>query len=208
MASANPWPTIHGEREALLGDLEPLSDEQWNTPSMCGGWSVQQVLGHIIATAKMTPPKFMGGMISSGFRFNSMVAKDVAREAGGTGPETLSRFKAVLGNTTHPPGPIDAMVGEAIIHSEDIRRPLGIKREYPTDACRVVADFYKGSNLIVGAKKRITGVKLSATDTDWTNGDGPEASGPILAIVLAMTGRPSGLDDLSGEGVATLKARG
>lgn len=70
-----------------------------------------------------------------------------------------------------------------------------------------VADFFKGSNLIIGAKRRIEGVRLRATDAGWSHGTGPEASGPLLALVMAMTGRKAALSDLSGDGVATLRDR-
>ncbi len=61
---------------------------------------------------------------------------------------------------------------DTLIHGEDIRRPLGIKHQYPTAAVVRVADFYKGSNLIVGAKRRIAGLSLKATDAEWRTGDG------------------------------------
>lgn len=48
---------------------------------------------------------------------------------------------------------------------------------------------------------------LRATDTDWTHGAGPEITGPILALVMVMTGRTAALDDVAGEGVATLRQR-
>jgi hypothetical protein len=70
-----------------------------------------------------------------------------------------------------------------------------------------VADFYKGSNLIVGAKKRIAGLTLNATDANWSTGDGPEVSGPILSLVMVMTGRQAALADLTGNGVTTLSSR-
>jgi hypothetical protein len=70
-----------------------------------------------------------------------------------------------------------------------------------------VADFYKGSNLLIGSKNRIAGLTLRATDTDWSHGSGPEVSGPILSLVMAMTGRKQADDDLSGDGVATLRSR-
>ena len=70
-----------------------------------------------------------------------------------------------------------------------------------------VADFYKGSNLIIGAKRRIAGLTLRATDIDWSHGTGPEVSGPITAIVMAMTGRKAVAGELAGDGVATLQAR-
>jgi hypothetical protein len=94
-----------------------------------------------------------------------------------------------------------------LIHAEDIRRPLGITHTYADGAGARVASFYKGSNLVVGAKKRIAGLHLQATDADWSNGEGPEVSGPIVSLVLAMTGRKEALADLTGEGVATLSSR-
>jgi hypothetical protein len=109
--------------------------------------------------------------------------------------------------TTSPPGPTEAMLGEAIIHGEDIRGPLGIYRDYPTEAVVRVADFFMGSNLLIGSKTRITGLTLRATDTQWSTGSGPEVSGPILSLALAMTGRSAALADLSGDGLATLQAR-
>ena len=51
------------------------------------------------------------------------------------------------------------------MHSEDIRRALGIKHNYPTNAVAQVADFFKGSNLLIGSKRRIAGLTLRATDT-------------------------------------------
>jgi hypothetical protein len=71
----------------------------------------------------------------------------------------------------------------------------------------MVADFYKGSNLLIGSKRRIEGLTLRATDAGWTTGTGPEVSGPVLSLVMAMTGRKVADDDLAGEGVATLRSR-
>ena len=67
------------------------------------------------------------------------------------------------------------------MHSADIRRPLGIPYAPPVSTSRRVADFYKNSNLLIGAKTRIAGIHLVATDTDWTHGSGPEVRGPLLS---------------------------
>jgi len=112
-----------------------------------------------------------------------------------------------VNSTKHPPGPIDSWLGETIVHGEDIRRALGIKHDYPIDAAVRVADFYKGSNLFIGARNRIAGVQLRATDAGWSHGDGLGVSGPIVSLVLAMTGRQAALADLSGDGVALLSSR-
>jgi uncharacterized protein (TIGR03083 family) len=208
MASGEMWSTIHAERKALAADLEALDDDKaWDTPSLCTGWTVRDLLAHMTATAKITPFSFLPKLVGSGFSFTKMADKDIAREKGANAAETLSRFKAEVTSSKHPPGPSLSWLGEAIIHSEDIRRPLAISHDYPTAAVVQVADFYKGSNLVVGAKKRIAGVTLKATDAEWTHGEGPEVSGPILSLVLAMTGRKPALADLTGAGAATLSSR-
>ncbi len=207
MATPDLWPTIHAERQALAADLEQVPDAQWATPSLCGGWTVRDVVGHLTATAELTGPGFFAGLIGSGFRFQAMQANGVAKQTEGTPADTLARFKAQINATTHAPGPMDSWLGETIVHAEDIRRPLGIAHTYPTDATTRIADFYRGSNLLIGGKKRVSGLTLRATDTDWSAGSGPEVAGPSIALVLVMTGRGSALGELSGDGVAVLSQR-
>ena len=207
MAKPDLWPTIHAERNALAADLESLTDAQWATSSLCGEWSVREVLGHMTATAAMTPPSFFSNLIGSGFRFGAMQAKAVAEQSEGTPADTLRRFKAQVEATTHPPGPIDSWLGETIVHAEDIRRPLGIAHAYPVEDVTRIGAFYRGSNLLIGGKRRAAGLTLRATDADWSAGSGPEVAGPAISLVLAITGRPEALEDLSGEGLAALKQR-
>jgi uncharacterized protein (TIGR03083 family) len=201
------WPTVHAERKALAADLRGLSAEDWDKPSLCADWTVRDVLAHMTSAAKLTPPAFFGKMIGSGFSFDKVQEQGVAAQRGATPADTLANFEAVQTSVKHPPGPTQTWLGEMIVHGEDIRRALGIEHKYPTDAVVTVADFYKGSNLLIGSKRRISGFTLRATDADWTTGTGPEVSGPILSLVMAMTGRKAADDDLTGEGVATLRSR-
>ena len=207
MATSDPWSIVHKERAALATDVESLTDEQWMTASLCAGWNVMQVLGHMTAAATSSAGRFFSGLAKSGFKFTKMAETDIARETAGGPAETLGRFKAAVNLSQHPPGPTPTWLGETIVHGEDIRRPLGIAHSYDPDGLRIVADFFKGSNLIIGAKKRITGLTLKATDSDWTTGSGPLVEGPLLSLVMSMTGRKPAYDDLSGDGVATLRAR-
>ena len=201
------WDLIHAERRQLVDDLQELTPEQWRTTSLCPEWTVHQMLGHIVALTKQTPPKFFGRFVGSGFRFDKMVAKDVAMQSSGTPEDTLAELSRHLGDTTAPPGPVDSWIGEIVVHGADIRRPLGITYRPPVATTRQVADFYKNSNLLIGSKNRIAGVTLVATDTDWRHGTGPEVRGPILSLVQAMTGRAVALADLTGDGVASLTAK-
>ena len=201
------WPVIHSERKTLATDLEAVQGEQWSTPSLCSDWTVRDVLAHMTATAKMSTPTFLGKLAGSGFKFEKVQASGIAAEKGASPADTLARFEAIVTSTGRPPGPLDTILGETIVHSEDIRRPLGIKHEYPMEAVVQTADFFKNSNLIIGTKRRITGLTLRATDAQWSTGSGPEVAGPMLALLMAMTGRQAAMSELTGEGVETLASR-
>jgi uncharacterized protein (TIGR03083 family) len=205
--AGNQWPLIRTERAALIADLEPLTDAQWSTPSLCAGWTVRDVLAHMTMTAKMTPARFIGKLAGTGFRFNAMTAKGVQEELGASPVDTLATFKAQLARTTAPPGPLDAMVAEIVIHSQDIRRPLGLAHTFQPEALTLVGNFVTRGNLLLGGKRRSSGLLLTATDVEWTRGAGPEVRGPLASIILGLTGRKAGLSDLTGDGLATLSGR-
>src|SRR5688572_12685352 len=99
------WPAVHAERRALAADLAGLSPEQWQTPSLCAGWSVHDVLAHMVATAKETPPAFLVGMIRSGFRISRLTETQLAAERAGGPAATLAAFRAVETSRSAPPGP-------------------------------------------------------------------------------------------------------
>jgi uncharacterized protein (TIGR03083 family) len=201
------WSVVHAERRALADDLDGLTPGQWATPSMCGGWTVHDVLAHMVSTAKLTPSAFAAGMAAAGFRFSRFTAKRIAAEGAGGPAATLAAFRAVETSTSSPPGPKLSWLGEVLVHSEDIRRPLGIAHEYPVDSVTAVTDFYAGSNVLIGGKRRVAGVTLQATDADWSHGSGPVVTGPARALLLATAGRTQALPELSGPGVEILRAR-
>ncbi len=99
------------------------------------------------------------------------------------------------------------MLGEVVVHGEDLRRPLGIAAPTDPEAADACLAMYTKASFPVGGKKRIAGLRLVSTDTGWTYGEGPEVCGPALSLLLAMTGRAAGLDDLSGEGAPQLGQR-
>lgn len=201
------WTTIAAERGALADDLAALTPAQWETPSLCSEWTVRDVVAHLSATASTTPLNFFAGMVKAGFNFGKFSGGQLAAHRGADPAATLADFRRVQLYMKAPPGPKVSWLGEIVIHGADIRRPLGISHTYPPEAVREVIDFYKGSNMLSGAKKRITGLSLRATDDDWQHGQGEPVEGPLLSLLLAMTGRPAACDDLTGPGVATLRSR-
>jgi uncharacterized protein (TIGR03083 family) len=202
------WDMIRDERASLVEALAALPADAWGRPSLLPGWTVREVVAHLIATAQLTPPAFFAGLIGTGFKFHTFSAKNIARVlAGRTDADLVRTYRSLVDARTAPPGPTVSWLGETVVHGEDVFRSLGGYRDHPVEHVTAVADFYCRSNLLIGAKSRIGGVTLRATDADWSHGVGPQASGPTIAIVMAMCGRPASLDDLSGDGVEVLRSR-
>jgi uncharacterized protein (TIGR03083 family) len=94
---------------------------------------------------------------------------------------------------------------ECLIHQQDVRRPLGLTRGIPEPPLRVALDFARISPVIGGAR-RTRGVRLVATDMEWSAGRGPDVRGAAEALLLAMTGRTAHVaGELTGDGMRLLR---
>jgi uncharacterized protein (TIGR03083 family) len=206
--AADIWPTIHAERRALVDDLDGLTSEQWGTASLSEGWTVHDVLAHLVVLAGMTPLRFVTRLAGARFDFARYTSRAIARERRPDPAQTLAALRAAQDRTTAPPGPPQTWIGEHLVHGEDIRRPLGITRDYPIEAVLDTLDFYQRSQPIIGGRDRVAGLTLRASDADHSVGSGPEVTGPALDLVLAATGRAAGWATLAGPGLETLKSRG
>jgi uncharacterized protein (TIGR03083 family) len=197
---------IHEERSRAADMLESLSPDQWTADSLCQGWNVRLVAAHMMVAGEQTTGRFMKGLIGSGFRFNVMTDRD-ARNAGQLSPsDIVAGIRARTTTTNKPPAPAMAMLGEVVVHGTDIRHPLGIPDDTSNDARLACLNMFKNSNFPVAAKKTIEGLRLRATDADWSHGSGPEVSGPTLALLMAMVARPL-MTSLTGDGVDVLRGR-
>lgn len=204
-SAAGIWSLIHAERGALAADLADLTEPRWATQSLCDLFTVREVLAHMTAGASLGPLRWMAGVLRCRFDFDRQVAMRLAEQLGATPADTLTRFRRVTTSTTKPPVPVVAMLGETIVHGQDIRRPLGIEHDHPVATLTAVAHYYQGSDMPVLTKKRARGLRLTATDGPFAAGAGPEVSGTTLALVMAMAGRAVYCDELDGDGVAILR---
>jgi uncharacterized protein (TIGR03083 family) len=206
-AATGTWSLIQAERDVLAADLADLAEERWAAGSLCDGLTVREVLAHLTAGASLGPVRWLAGVIRCRFDFDRQVALRLAEQMGATPAQTLARFRQVISSTTKAPVPVSAMLGEIIVHGEDIRRPLGLERDYPVTTLTAVAAYYQRSDLPVLSRTRARGLRLTASDGPFAAGTGPRVSGNTLALIMAMAGRAAYCDELNGDGVAVLRAR-
>ncbi|MBD2759524.1 maleylpyruvate isomerase family mycothiol-dependent enzyme [Yimella sp. cx-573] len=202
------WTLVHAERHALIDDLSLLTAAQWEVDSLSAGWSVHDVAAHLVDNALATPFGLVKAMAKARFDFDRQNANGVAAQRGSTPAATLDRLHAVADRTTGPPEKLAALASrlvEEIAHGEDIRRPLGLTRAYPPEAVGAAIDYQLSApDKFGGAKSIGEHVRLVATDTDFTAGQGPEVRAPALELLMLTTGRQPREGSLDGPGVDLL----
>ncbi|MBN9112580.1 MAG: maleylpyruvate isomerase family mycothiol-dependent enzyme [Pseudonocardia sp.] len=201
------WDAIRTERAALADDLADLAPDEWARPSLCGDWTVEEVVAHLTAAASIGRWAWIRSMLGARYDPDVHNARRLAEHRGATPAETLARFRAVVDRDTAASGHTPAWLGEVVVHAQDIRRPLGIEHTYPVESLTAVATFFAARNFAVASGTVSKGLRLEATDGPFTAGEGPLVSGPTLALVMVMAGRRAYLDDLTGPGVTTITQR-
>lgn len=197
-----------GEHLLELADrLCELDEEQWNSPSLCASWRIRDVVAHTVAGAQgaFGAGAAITGLLRYRLNYNRWIAAD-GQARGQQDPEVILnalRVAAVSGKDAIGTPPVRALA-HVLIHGQDACRPLGITRDLPGRHLVPVADFV-ATSIIFRANKRVAGLRLTASDLDWSHGDGPEVRGPAEALVMTMAGRSVAIDELSGEGVVVLK---
>jgi len=203
------WAMVADARANLAGYLEMLRPEQWDAPSLCAEWSVRDVVAHVIqATSKVRVTVIVNRVMRRGFSLNGAIATG-AKEHGEMPRELLlKQLRWGINSEMCPPtATVDSLLGDVVVHTQDIRRALGPPGAVPEERLRVTLGHMRGVDGILGNKNRIRGLTLRATDIDWSSGSGTEVAGPGEALLMAMCGRQSALADLVGDGVAILRAR-
>ncbi len=192
------------EFAAFLADLMP---PQWDSPTLCEKWRVRDVAVHTVSydelDARALVKRFIRGRLSTD-RINAIGVADYADRS----PELIV---AMIRNHTEPTGLTGGFGGrvaltDGMIHQQDIRRPLGLPRTIDQERLRTALDFARFAPTIRGAW-RARGVRLVATDIDWSHGKGDEVRGPGEALLMVMAGRRAALDDVDGPGRGALSTR-
>jgi len=194
---------VAAERRDLVTFLRTLTPAEWEHPSLCEGWRVRDVVGHLLYDA--TPPRdYLAGVVRGRLSVDGTNAWHVDAARTLSTDELASRLESSVGTgllaTTMP----RAALGDLLVHHQDIRRGLGRAREIPAERLRCVLAH---PDPFAFTWRHTRGLRFVATDLDWASGRGPEVRGAGEALVLGMAGRHAVLAELDGEGVGILRRR-
>jgi len=195
------------ERLEFADFLAGLSPEQWNSPTLCAGWRVRDVVAHTMSYEGMPfgalARRFLKGRLQTD-RINELAVADLADRSTDELIGMVRQYAMPTGLGAGFDGRI--ALTDNMIHQQDIRRALGAPRVIAAERLLVALDFVRWAPLIRGAWQA-RGVRLIATDVDWSAGTGPEVRGRGEALLMIMAGRRDALTDLDGPGLTKLAAR-
>lgn len=207
-SAAQVWETVHAERAALIADLVQLREDEWDLPSWCPGWDVHDVVAHLVDTARTGRVRFVRNMVAARGDFHRVNARGVARERRRDPRQTLEALRDVVPLTRTPPAALATRLVEAIVHGEDIRRPLGRHRDYPPAATARALEHQLGTPVTFGGgRERAAGLCLTDVDTGGSWGHGQRVEGRGIDLLLAVSGRPVPPSRFAGPGSGELASR-
>jgi uncharacterized protein (TIGR03083 family) len=199
---------VDTERARLLETLEGLTHDQWASPSLCSGWSIRDLVVHLLMPYEVSAPRFVAMMLRARFAFDR-AADRWARADSRPPPQVIAGLRETEHRRFGVPGAgAAAPLSHLVIHAQDVYRPLGIPSPTDPDTAAVVLD-----ELMTPRAQRalspglLDGLAFRATDADWRHGSGAEVSGPATALLTTLAGRSAALPDLAGDGVAQLTGR-
>ncbi|MDO5712165.1 MAG: maleylpyruvate isomerase family mycothiol-dependent enzyme [Micrococcales bacterium] len=205
-SSAATWQTVHAERRQLAADLSGLRADQWHLPSLCPGWDVHDVLAHVVDTARTGRLSFVRDLLRARLDFDRANENGIARYKRQDPQDTLAALEKAADLTRTPPAALATRLVEAIVHGEDIRRPLGIVGRYPEPAIlQALAHQLRTPDSFGGGRERARGLRLIERRSGQTWGQGDDVEADAIDLLLAVSGRRVDRESLTGRGAARLR---
>ncbi|MEU8515783.1 maleylpyruvate isomerase family mycothiol-dependent enzyme [Kitasatospora sp. NPDC048722] len=195
---------IAAERRELADVLDSLTVGQWNSPSLCAGWTVREVAAHMSTGFRHSTARTLLETVRVGGSVHRMADRVARRDAGALSERGIAA--ALRDHAEHPwrpplGGRIAGLAHDAV-HGLDITVALGLRARLPLPRATALLDAITPRGLrFFGA--RLDGVRLRAVDADWRYGDGADlVEGRAQELLLLAYGRrvPAGL--LAGSGAA------
>jgi uncharacterized protein (TIGR03083 family) len=202
------WRSVAAQRNVLAALVGELPAEVLELPSLCTRWRVRDVVAHVALTAR--PPglaRIVGAAVRARGEFDEVNRVAAVGHAERLGGELVEELRAVACSRRKPAiTTVDNLVVDTLVHVQDVAVPLGVEVVPPTGDAREAADHVWRMGWPFWARRRLRGLELSATDTEWARGHGEPVRGPIGDLLLLLTGRTgTALPHLEGAGVRRIE---
>ncbi|MFW3172182.1 maleylpyruvate isomerase family mycothiol-dependent enzyme [Geodermatophilus sp. CPCC 206100] len=200
---------VRAERLSLADLLDTLSAPEWGAPSLCDGWTVHDVVAHVTLSPRQRTWPTLVRVARARGDFERAEAEHARERAARHRPaELVAQLRETAGvdSRLRLSGPLDPLV-DVLVHAQDIARPLGRHRAMLPERVLPALGHVWASAFYRRPDRRFAGLRLVATDADWSAGEGREVRGPAGDLLLLATGRRAGLAGVSGAGAEEAAGR-
>lgn len=198
-------PLAADERRAQVALYSALTDDEWDAPSLCAGWSVRDVLAHTTMPFRWSVPRMLLGVVRARGSFDRFADRAARDDAAALSPgELVACLAAHVENPWSPPGggPLGALSHD-VIHGLDVALALGRDECASPERATAVLTAMRPEHLRSFGTS-IDGLRLVATDTGPVRGEGDEVRGRAMHLLAAVCGRRVPAGALTGPGAARL----
>lgn len=198
-------PLVSATYLALADTLAALPEQRWDTPSLCEGWRVREVVAHMTMPARYNEDAFMVELRADEFDFTRLSNRIASRDAKLNTTDLVGNLRDEALHRWTPPGEGQrGALNHVVIHALDITVPLGEPRSASDAATRLVLNDLTEGGAHAHFSTDIGGRNLKATDIDWSFGTGPSLSGTAGDLILHISGRSVSADRLRGNPLTKL----
>jgi uncharacterized protein (TIGR03083 family) len=215
---------ISPHRRALAAALAGLSAAQWSGPTLCAGWTPGHVLAHLTMPYRISEQDFRQGLQRCGGDFTRFSDEVAEADSKITQADLVGVLASNADTPWAPPGGgLAGALSHDVIHGLDICRPAGVDYQISDQAMTIVLDSITSSLAprtgdVVAADVHadadrttlfgfpLDGIKVSATDLDWSAGHGAELTGRSRDLLPLLAARRVPFDLFGGAGAARARS--
>ena len=181
---------VTAEFLALAELLDGLADDAWDTPSLCAGWRVREVAAHLSMPVRYSPEEFHAELRECGGDFTRLSDRVALRDAALLTAVLVRNLRdEVMHRWVPPGGGLMGALNHVVIHGLDITVPLDLPRQPPEGTIRASLDDLTEGGTHAHFGVALAGLRLRATDIDWSFGSGTPITGPAADLALLLCGR-------------------
>lgn len=189
--------TIARALETLADTLSPLSETQWETESLCAGWTAKDAIAHLAWRVGSPTPQLAGDVLRAtvaGRHLNPMTSIDgIAHDRADavSGGDLVGELRLIAADKRGGRGRTNpGELFEVVVHGYDATHPVGVHVPFAATATHAVG---RQAAALAGIRTKLAlrSRTMLAGDDGWSVGTGPVVEGTAESVILYLTGRRS-----------------
>jgi uncharacterized protein (TIGR03083 family) len=183
-------PLVADSYARLADTLEQLDPDVWDSPSLCEGWRVREVIAHVTMAARLTVEQFGAELAAVSGDFQLLSDTIATRDSALPIAEHLANLRSPVLAAWQPPGGGEiGALNHAVVHGLDVTNALQLPRACSEATAQVILDSLTEGGVGARFGVDLEGLRLEATDLDWNWGDGRAVSASAAELISLVCHR-------------------